>query len=295
MPTQRAIELEELQTYFRLPEKEVAKRLGICLTSLKKVCRSNGIYRWPYRKMMSLDKKMCKDGLDSPAAVASPRGHECTSPTEMSNASTACSPEPETAKAAANPPAATALAPHDADAPAAGTEDVKISLTLSPEMEEIGSGGEIRFTLQHDAGLVPHVEWQPETPATTAAAHAADKCHWRAVSPAQHAQGPTAATAASADLEAEQDADLAADLAGMSNEELIAQLAGCAAVPARASMAACMDHEEPTQADGALETENLEAFDTGMCHEEAMHTLMFETPDDDERDRLWGQDLLGLC
>ena len=43
MPAQRAIELEELQTYFRLPEKEVAKRLGICLTSLKKVCRSNGI------------------------------------------------------------------------------------------------------------------------------------------------------------------------------------------------------------------------------------------------------------
>ena len=57
MPTQRAIELEELQTYFRLPEKEVAKRLGICLTSLKKVCRSNGIYRWPYRKVRVLPRK----------------------------------------------------------------------------------------------------------------------------------------------------------------------------------------------------------------------------------------------
>jgi hypothetical protein len=51
MPAQRTIGLEELQQYFGLPEKEVAKRLGICLTSLKKVCRSNGILRWPYRKV----------------------------------------------------------------------------------------------------------------------------------------------------------------------------------------------------------------------------------------------------
>jgi hypothetical protein len=51
MPAQRAIAFEELQTYFRLPEKEVAKRLEICLTSLKKVCRANGIFRWPYRKV----------------------------------------------------------------------------------------------------------------------------------------------------------------------------------------------------------------------------------------------------
>jgi len=57
MPAQRAIELEELQTYFRLPEKEVAKRLGICLTSLKKVCRSNGIYRWPYRKVRDMPSR----------------------------------------------------------------------------------------------------------------------------------------------------------------------------------------------------------------------------------------------
>ena len=42
----------------------------------------------------------------------------------------------------------------------------------------------------------------------------------------------------------------------------------CAAVPARASMAACMDHEEPTQADGALETENLEAPCPGGREEE---------------------------
>lgn len=51
MPTQRAIEMEELSQYFKMPEKAVAKHLGICLTSLKKICRQNGIHRWPYRKV----------------------------------------------------------------------------------------------------------------------------------------------------------------------------------------------------------------------------------------------------
>lgn len=48
----------DLTKYFQLPEKEVAKRLGMCLTSLKKICRQSGISRWPYRKIKSLDKKL---------------------------------------------------------------------------------------------------------------------------------------------------------------------------------------------------------------------------------------------
>lgn len=60
MPPQRAIEMEELSQYFKMPEKAVAKHLGICLTSLKKICRQNGIHRWPYRKIKSLDKQMRK-------------------------------------------------------------------------------------------------------------------------------------------------------------------------------------------------------------------------------------------
>lgn len=46
--------------YFHLPEKAVARQLGVCLTSLKKICRQNGIQRWPYRKLKSLDKKISK-------------------------------------------------------------------------------------------------------------------------------------------------------------------------------------------------------------------------------------------
>lgn len=57
--------MEELTGFLHLPEKVVAKQLGICLTSLKKLCRQHGIYRWPYRKLKSLDKKLAKgESLD---------------------------------------------------------------------------------------------------------------------------------------------------------------------------------------------------------------------------------------
>ena len=65
MPT-HVIELsmQELSKYFKMPEKAVAKHLGICLTSLKKICRANGINRWPYRKVRSVpvlqDERICK-------------------------------------------------------------------------------------------------------------------------------------------------------------------------------------------------------------------------------------------
>lgn len=43
--------LQALSVYFDRPEKDVAKDLGCCLTSLKKLCRLHGIMRWPYRKV----------------------------------------------------------------------------------------------------------------------------------------------------------------------------------------------------------------------------------------------------
>jgi hypothetical protein len=60
MPTHRVVSIDELSQYLHLPEKAVAKELGICLTSLKKLCRQHGITRWPYRKLKSLDKKFAK-------------------------------------------------------------------------------------------------------------------------------------------------------------------------------------------------------------------------------------------
>uniref|UniRef100_A0A6U2GSB0 RWP-RK domain-containing protein n=1 Tax=Hemiselmis andersenii TaxID=464988 RepID=A0A6U2GSB0_HEMAN len=54
------VDLQELSKYFKMPEKEVAKELGVCLTTLKKIARSHGINRWPYRKVKSLDRKLRK-------------------------------------------------------------------------------------------------------------------------------------------------------------------------------------------------------------------------------------------
>jgi hypothetical protein len=46
--------LAELSRYFHLPINDVAKELGVCATVLKKICRKNGITRWPHRKIKSL-------------------------------------------------------------------------------------------------------------------------------------------------------------------------------------------------------------------------------------------------
>ena len=51
----RSFSYEELQEYFHKPINEVSQELGICATLLKKLCRKNGIKRWPHRKIKSLD------------------------------------------------------------------------------------------------------------------------------------------------------------------------------------------------------------------------------------------------
>jgi len=56
MPPSKNITFEELSKYFHVPINQVAKELGVCATILKKICRRNGIPRWPHRKIKSLDK-----------------------------------------------------------------------------------------------------------------------------------------------------------------------------------------------------------------------------------------------
>jgi len=50
--------LEQLSEYFHMPINDVAKELGVCATVLKKICRRNGIPRWPHRKIKSIDKRV---------------------------------------------------------------------------------------------------------------------------------------------------------------------------------------------------------------------------------------------
>lgn len=45
--------LKDLRNYFNLPIEEAARRLRLCPTVVKKICRKYGLNRWPYRKVSS--------------------------------------------------------------------------------------------------------------------------------------------------------------------------------------------------------------------------------------------------
>jgi len=56
---------EALQDQFHLPLAQAAKNFGVCVTFMKRICREQGILRWPYRRLKSLQQRMgdkCTDG-----------------------------------------------------------------------------------------------------------------------------------------------------------------------------------------------------------------------------------------
>ena len=50
------LNFNDLAAYFHAPLTVVCKHLGIGGTELKKICRKNGIPRWPHRKLRSIDR-----------------------------------------------------------------------------------------------------------------------------------------------------------------------------------------------------------------------------------------------
>ncbi|GAX85823.1 hypothetical protein CEUSTIGMA_g13238.t1 [Chlamydomonas eustigma] len=61
--------MEVLSQYFSLPINDASKALGICSTSLKKICRKLGLLRWPYRKVKSMDNKLAKAAANKPTKM----------------------------------------------------------------------------------------------------------------------------------------------------------------------------------------------------------------------------------
>lgn len=43
--------LFDLREYLHLPIEEAARRMNVCPTVVKKICRRNGLTRWPHRKV----------------------------------------------------------------------------------------------------------------------------------------------------------------------------------------------------------------------------------------------------
>ncbi|KAL6627076.1 hypothetical protein ACP70R_030802 [Stipagrostis hirtigluma subsp. patula] len=52
-PTKVSLSYEEISKLFSLPIAEAASILGVCTSVLKRICRTHGIVRWPYRKLVS--------------------------------------------------------------------------------------------------------------------------------------------------------------------------------------------------------------------------------------------------
>eukprot|EP01121_Diplochlamys_sp_Union-15-3_P008347 TRINITY_DN2211_c0_g1_i4.p1 TRINITY_DN2211_c0_g1~~TRINITY_DN2211_c0_g1_i4.p1 ORF type:complete len:225 (-),score=41.87 TRINITY_DN2211_c0_g1_i4:58-732(-) len=46
----------DLAQFFHMPITQAAREIGVCATVLKKMCRKNGIPRWPHRKIKSINK-----------------------------------------------------------------------------------------------------------------------------------------------------------------------------------------------------------------------------------------------
>ncbi|KAG2238798.1 hypothetical protein Bca4012_024110 [Brassica carinata] len=54
----RSLTVKDMSELFDLPIEQAARRLSICTTAVKKICRRGEVYRWPQRKLTSLREKV---------------------------------------------------------------------------------------------------------------------------------------------------------------------------------------------------------------------------------------------
>lgn len=58
MSASQTITLDMLRPHFEKPLAQVAQIFSICVTLLKKICRKNGLARWPHRQIIGLRKSI---------------------------------------------------------------------------------------------------------------------------------------------------------------------------------------------------------------------------------------------
>ncbi|XP_073053934.1 uncharacterized protein [Primulina eburnea] len=54
------LKLRDLAEYFHLPISAASKEMNICASAIKKICRKEGLSRWPHRKIKSIKSQISK-------------------------------------------------------------------------------------------------------------------------------------------------------------------------------------------------------------------------------------------